>query len=126
MAVIHAQRADRRGNVQLWGLAGVQKEAVLAAKRSIATVEEIVDELEPRPNAVVLPSWVVSAVCEEPGGAHPSYAQSYSVRDNDFYRAWDEISRERAQFTAWIDRYVRGTENFAEYQRAVAAEVSRA
>src|SRR5499427_4047358 len=73
VAVIHAQQADREGNVQLWGLIGVQKEAVLSAKRSIVTVEEIVDELIPRPNAVVLPKWVLTAVCAVPGGAHPSF-----------------------------------------------------
>ena len=106
VAVIHAQQADREGNVQLWGLVGVQKEAVLAARRSIVTVEEIVDELEPRPNAVVLPSWVVSSVCLVPGGAHPSFAMGYSERDNAFYRAWDEISRDRDSFTAWIDKHV--------------------
>ena len=77
------------------GLVGVQKEAVLAARRSIVTVEKIVDELEPRPNAVVLPSWVVSSVCLVPGGAHPSFAMGFSERDNSFYRAWDEISRDR-------------------------------
>ena len=90
VAVIHAQQADRRGNVQLWGLVGVQKEAVLSARRSIVTVEEVVDELTPRPNAVVLPAWVVGAVCEVPGGAHPSFAIGYSSRDNEFYRAWDD------------------------------------
>jgi glutaconate CoA-transferase subunit A len=118
VAVIHAQQADRRGNVQLWGLVGVQKEAVLAARRSIVTVEEIVDELTPRPNAVVLPSWVVSAVCHVPGGAHPSFAMGYSERDNDFYRAWDELSRERDRFVEWIDTHVRGTADFEEYCRS--------
>ena len=98
VAVIHAQQADRQGNVQLWGLVGVQKEAVLAARRSIATVEEIVDRLTPRADAVVLPSWVVDAVCEVPGGAHPSFAIGYSTRDNAFYRAWDDISRDRGTF----------------------------
>ncbi|MPZ80205.1 MAG: CoA transferase subunit A [Actinophytocola sp.] len=102
VAVIHAQRADRRGNVQLWGLAGVQKEAVLASTRSLVTVEEIVEELEPRPDAVVLPTWVVSAVAEVPGGARPSYAQDYYERDNDAYRAWDEVSRDRETFNAWL------------------------
>jgi glutaconate CoA-transferase subunit A len=119
VAVIHAQRADRHGNVQLWGLVGVQKEAVLSAKRSIVTVEEVVDELEPRPNAVVLPSWVVDAVCEVPGGAHPSFALGYSERDNAFYKAWDAVSRERDSFTAWIDTNIRGTSDFAEYRRRV-------
>jgi len=118
VAVIHAQQADREGNVQLWGLVGVQKEAVLAAKRSIVTVEEIVDELEPRPNAVVLPSWVVSSVCLVPGGAHPSFAMGFSERDNSFYKAWDEIARDRDQFTAWIDTHVRGTADFEEYCRS--------
>ncbi|OLF06222.1 3-oxoadipate--succinyl-CoA transferase subunit A [Actinophytocola xinjiangensis] len=102
VTVIHAQRADRRGNVQLWGLVGVQKEAVLAATRSLVTVEEIVDELEPRPDAVVLPSWVVTAVAVVPGGARPSYAQGYYERDNDAYRAWDAVSRSRERFTDWL------------------------
>jgi len=102
-AVVHAQRADRHGNVQLWGITGVQKEAVLAATRSLVTVEEVVDELEPRPGAVVLPSWVVDYVAEVPGGAHPSYAHDYSVRDNDFYVAWDEISRDRDRFARWLE-----------------------
>jgi glutaconate CoA-transferase, subunit A len=102
VAVIHAQQADRQGNVQYWGITGVQKEAVLAAARSVVTVEEIVDTLTPRPGAVVLPSWVVGYVAVAPGGAHPSYALGYSVRDNGFYLAWDEISRDRDRFGAWL------------------------
>jgi glutaconate CoA-transferase subunit A len=99
---VHAQRADRAGNVQLWGIVGIQKEAVLGARRSLVTVEEIVDELEPVPGAIVLPSWALTAVAEVPGGAHPSYAQGYSERDNDYYREWDEISRDRDRFTQWL------------------------
>jgi glutaconate CoA-transferase subunit A len=106
VTVVHAQRADRAGNVQLWGITGVQKEAVLAAHRSLVTVEEIVDRLEPVPGQVVLPGWVVGAVAEVPGGAHPSYAQGYSVRDNDFYLGWDEISRDRDTFRRWMERHV--------------------
>ncbi|WP_327096645.1 CoA transferase subunit A [Nocardia vinacea] len=106
VTVIHAQRADRAGNVQLWGLLGVQKEAVLAARRSLVTVEEIVDELTPVPGAIVLPAWAVTAVAEVPGGAHPSYAQGYSERDNDYYKTWDAISRDRAHFTRWLDENV--------------------
>jgi glutaconate CoA-transferase subunit A len=102
VAVVHAQRADRAGNVQMWGLTGVQKEAVLAAKRSLVTVEEIVDELEPRPNAVVLPNWVVTLVAEVPNGAHPSYAHDYYERDNAYYREWDAISKDRNAFSAWL------------------------
>src|ERR1700723_2480583 len=106
VAVIHAQRADRSGNVQLWGIAGVQKEAVLASRRSVVTVEEIVDELDPRPGAVVLPAWTVSYVAPVAGGAHPSYALGYSVRDNDYYVAWDAIGRDREAFTGWLDEHV--------------------
>jgi glutaconate CoA-transferase, subunit A len=106
VTVIHAQQADRAGNVMLWGLTGVQKEAVLAADRAIVTVEEIVDELEPRPHAVVLPSWVVTAVAHVPNGAWPSYAHDYSKRDNRFYSAWDEIGRDRERFQAWMDEHV--------------------
>jgi len=102
VTVIHAQRADRAGNVQMWGLTGVQKEAVLSASRSLVTVEEVVDALEPRPNDVVLPGWVVTAVAVVPGGARPSYAAGYYDRDNDAYREWDVISRERETFSEWL------------------------
>jgi glutaconate CoA-transferase subunit A len=103
VAVIHAQRADRQGNVQFWGISGVQKEAVLSARRSVVTVEEIVGELTPQPGAIVLPSWTVDFVAAVPGGAHPSYALGYSARDNDFYVAWDEISRDRERFASWLE-----------------------
>ena len=122
VAVVHAQRADRRGNVQMWGILGVQKEAVLAASRSIVTVEEIVDELEPRPGAAVLPTWVVDAVAPVPGGAHPSYAHGYYERDNAFYVAWDAISRDRDRFLAWMRRHVLGTADLDEYRASLAAE----
>jgi glutaconate CoA-transferase subunit A len=106
VSIVHAQRADRAGNVQMWGITGVQKEAVLAARRSLVTVEEIVDSLEPMPTQVVLPTWAVSAVALVPGGSHPSYAQGYSVRDNDFYQAWDAISRDRDTFHTWMAEHV--------------------
>ncbi|MGH7609400.1 MAG: CoA transferase subunit A [Candidatus Dormibacteria bacterium] len=106
VAVIHAQQADRRGNVALWGITGVQKEAVLAAARSLVTVEEVVDELAAHPDRTVLPSWAVTAIAEVPGGAHPSYAAGYSTRDNAYYRAWDEISRDRDRFLAWMEQHV--------------------
>ncbi|HEX3778823.1 MAG TPA: CoA-transferase [Pseudonocardiaceae bacterium] len=102
VAIVHAQRADRAGNVQLWGILGVQKEAVLAAKRSLVTVEEVVDELAPVPGAIVLPSWVVNRVAVAPGGARPSYAYGYYERDNEAYRAWDAIGRDREAFTGWL------------------------
>jgi glutaconate CoA-transferase, subunit A len=102
VTIIHAQRADRAGNVQMWGLTGVQKEAVLAARVSLVTVEEVVERLDPRPDAVVLPAWVVTAVAVVPGGASPSYAQGYYDRDNDAYREWDAISVDRTRFTAWL------------------------
>ncbi|MQA74070.1 MAG: CoA transferase subunit A [Solirubrobacterales bacterium] len=108
VAIVHAQRADRAGNVQMWGLTGVQKEAVLGAKRSLVTVEEIVDELDPTPDAVVLPAWTVTRVAAVPGGAKPSYAQGYYERDNDAYRAWDAIGRDRETFARWLDDEVLG------------------
>ena len=119
VAVVHAQKADRKGNVLMWGLVGVQKEAVLAARRAIVTVEEIVDDLEAPPNAVVLPTWVVGAVCEVPGGAFPSYAQGYYARNNAFYKQWDPIARDRETFTAWIDRHVLGTTDFAGFKASI-------
>jgi glutaconate CoA-transferase, subunit A len=106
VGVVHAQRADREGNVQLWGIVGVQKEIVLASKRSLVTVEEIVDELEPRPGAITLPTWAVTAVAEAPRGAHPSYAHGYYDRDNGFYQRWDAISRDRDGFRKWMEEHV--------------------
>src|SRR4051794_3823857 len=108
VAIVHAQEADRDGNVQLWGIPGVQKEAVLGAKRSLVTVERIVDALEPRPGGTVIPGWVIDAVAEAPGGSLPSYSLGMTRRDNDFYRAWDAISRDRADFTTWMEANVLG------------------
>ncbi len=108
VGIIHAQQADRAGNVYMWGITGVQKECVLASDVAIVTVEEVVDSFEPHVNGVVLPSWVVDAVCVVPGGAHPSYADGYSERDNPYYAAWDEISRDRDRFAGWLDDLVAG------------------
>jgi glutaconate CoA-transferase subunit A len=111
VTIIHAQKADRAGNVLVEGIVGVQKEAVLAAARAIATVEEIVDRRFDEggglaTNAVVLPSWTLQAIVHVPGGAHPSYAHGYYARDNAFYVGWDAIARDRDRFTAWIDEHV--------------------
>jgi glutaconate CoA-transferase subunit A len=122
-AIVHAQKADREGNVLFEGIVGVQKEAVLSAKRSIVTVEEIVDDFGARsPNAVILPSWTISAIVKVPGGAHPSYAHGYYKRDNAFYKAWDAISRDRETFRAWIDEHVmrKGPDAFAPYAKRAA------
>jgi glutaconate CoA-transferase subunit A len=110
--------------VQLWGIVGVQKEAILAADRAIVTVEEVVDELTLRPSAIVLPSWTIDAVCEVSGGSHPSYAMGYSVRDNAFYQAWDAIARDRDTFTDWVDRHILSTGDFVEYRRSVGLDDS--
>ena len=108
VAVVHAQRADRAGNVLIAGIIGVQKEAVLSARRSVATVEEIVDDLGTTgTNAIVLPSWTLNAVALAPGGARPSYAHGYYDRDNAFYTAWDAIARDRERFTEWIDANIK-------------------
>ncbi|MBS3940826.1 MAG: CoA transferase subunit A [Actinobacteria bacterium] len=107
VGIVHAQRADRAGNVLVEGIVGVQKETVLASTRSIVTVEEIVDDLAaPSPNSVVLPAWAIDAVAVAPRGATPSYAHGYYERDNAFYIAWDEISRDREQFEAWLGEHV--------------------
>jgi glutaconate CoA-transferase subunit A len=107
VAIVHAQKADRAGNVLIEGIVGVQKEAVFAAQRSIVTVEEIVDRLPvASANAVVLPSWTVGAIVEAPLGARPSYAHGYYTRDNAFYVAWDAISRDRSAFQSWMDEHV--------------------
>jgi glutaconate CoA-transferase, subunit A len=124
VAIIHAQKADRAGNVLIEGIVGVQKEAVLAAKRSIVTVEEIVEDFGARsPNAVILPSWTVTAITEVPGGAHPSYAHGYYKRDNAYYKAWDPIARDRDGFLAWMKANVleSGPQAFAVHAGRLAA-----
>ncbi len=118
VAIVHAQAADREGHVLFRGIIGVQKEAVLAARRALVTVEEIIDDVRAvaDPNACVLPSWTVEAIAVVPGGAFPSYTYGYYARNNAFYRAWDRIARDRETFQAWIDEHVlrAGPERFAD------------
>jgi glutaconate CoA-transferase subunit A len=119
VTILHAQRADRKGNVLLRGIVGAQKEAALAARVLLVTVEEIVDDLEVPLNALVLPHWVVEEVVSVPGGAWPSYAQGYYPRDNAFYQGWDGISRDRVSFTRWMDEHVLGTADHREFVRSL-------
>jgi len=123
VAIIHAQRADRAGNVMLEGIVGVQKEAVLAAKCAIVTVEETVEDFGPRsPNAVILPAWTVTAISVVPGGAFPSYAHGYYKRANAFYKAWDPIARDRDTFLKWMEENVmrKSADDFAQHARQAA------
>lgn len=106
VTILHAQRADRHGNVAIHGIVGAQREAAMAAKKLVVTVEEIVDRLPPAMNSVVLPHWVVSAVVHCPGGAYPSYAHGHYTRDNAFYQAWDRIARDRDGFLDWMQQHV--------------------
>ena len=104
VGIIHAQRADKKGNVQLWGIQGVQKETILASSKAIVTVEEVVSELDERPHSCLLPSWTVDSICEAPGGASPSYAHGYYKRDNPAYIEWDAISRSRESFLDYMNK----------------------
>ncbi len=116
VTLIHAQQVDRKGNVGMWGITGVQREAVLAARSAIVTVEEIVDELSKGgPNHVVLPAWTVTAVACVPRGSHPSYSMGFTTRDNAFYTEWDAISRDRDTFADWMRRHVQETKDHSEY-----------
>ena len=119
VAIIHAQRADRQGNTQLWGLLGVQKEVAFAAKKVIIVVEELVEEAVIRsdPNRTLIPGLIVDAVVTVPYGAHPSYVQGYYDRDNAFYLEWDRLSRDPAQTQDWLDQWVYGLADHAEYMR---------
>jgi glutaconate CoA-transferase subunit A len=124
VAIIHAQKADRAGNILIEGIVGVQKQVVLASKRAVVTVEEIVEDFGPRsPNMVILPSWTVTAIALVPGGAHPSYAHGYYTRDNAYYKAWDAIARDRDGFLAWMKSNVieSGPQAFAVHARRLAA-----
>ena len=117
VTIVHVQRADANGNAQIWGVLGVQKEAAFAAKTVIVVAEEIVDEsvIRADPNRTVIPAFVVAAVVHEPWGAHPSYVQGYYDRDNAFYVAWEDISREPARLQQYLDEYVFGVPNRAAY-----------
>ncbi len=117
VTIVHAQRADAQGNAQIWGLLGVQKEAAFASQRVIVVVEELVEESVIRgdPNRTVIPAMIVDAVVVEPWGAHPSYAQGYYDRDNDFYVGWEAISREPAKLDSYLDEFVYGVTDRAAY-----------
>ena len=121
VTILHAQRADRRGNVAIEGIVGAQREAALAAKALVVTVEEIVDDMPPAMNSIVLPHWVVSAVVHCPGGAYPAYAHGYYDRDNDFYLRWDTIARERDSFLDWMERHVLGTTDHRAFLASLGA-----
>jgi glutaconate CoA-transferase subunit A len=124
VTIIHAQRADRAGNVQMWGLTGVQAEAVFAARHAIVTVEEVVDDEVVRsdPNRTIIPSHAIDAVVEVPMGAHPSFAQGYYDRDNDFYRAWAGISADPALLHAWLQTWVYDLADHRAYVARLGAE----
>ena len=127
VTIVHAQRADMGGNTQVWGLMGVQKEAAFASKRVIVVVEELVDEsvIRQDPNRTLIPGLQVDAVVVEPWGAHPSYAQGYYDRDNDFYVAWDKIARDEASFKQYLDEFVYGVKDRAEYMKKNAGLAER-
>jgi glutaconate CoA-transferase subunit A len=124
VTIIHAQRADRHGNVQIWGITGTQQEAVYAAEHVIVTVEEIVaDEvIRSDPNRTLIPAHAVDAICEVPNGAHPSYVQGSYDRDNAFYREWTPISKDPARLRQWIDDHIRGTSDHAEYLETIGQD----
>ena len=124
VAIVHVQRADAAGNAHIWGIIGEQKEAAFAAKRVILTAEEIVDEeiIRSDPNRTVIPEFIVDAVCHVPYCAHPSYTQGYYDRDNAFYLDWDKVTESREAVKAWLDEWVYGIKDRAEYVEKLGAE----
>ena len=124
VAIVHVQRADANGNAHLWGIIGEQKEAAFAAKKVILTAEEIVDEsvIRSDPNRTMIPGIVVSAVCHVPFACHPSYAQGYYDRDNEFYLAWDKVSESVESVKAWLDEWVHGVKGRDEYWQKLGNE----
>ena len=127
VAIVHVQRADENGNAHLWGIIGEQKEAAFAAKRVILTAEEIVDEsvIRSDPNRTMIPGIIVSAVCHVPYACHPSYAQGYYDRDNEFYLAWDKVSSSQESVKAWLDEWVYGVKDREEYWAKLGEEVQK-
>ena len=127
VAIVHVQRADANGNAHLWGIIGEQKEAAFAAKKVILTTEEIVDEsvIRSDPNRTMIPGIVVSAVCHVPYACHPSYAQGYYDRDNEFYLAWNKISESAGSVRAWLDEWIYGVKNREEYWGKLGTEAHK-
>ena len=125
VAIVHVQRADENGNAHLWGIIGEQKEAAFAAKKVILTAEEIVDEsiIRSDPNRTMIPGIVVSAVCHVPYACHPSYAQGYYDRDNEFYLAWDKISESTETVKSWLDDWVYDLKDREEYWEKLGPQV---
>jgi len=125
VAIVHVQRADSGGNAHIWGIIGEQKEAAFAAERVILTAEEIVDEAVIRsdPNRALIPGFIVDAVCHVPYCSHPSYTQGYYDRDNAFYLEWDQISADPEKLKAWLDEWVYGVRDRAEYWAKLGPEV---
>ena len=126
-AIIHAQRADENGNTQIWGLIGVQKEAAFASRNTIVVAEEIVSEsvIRSDPNRTLIPGLIVSAVVHEPFGCHPSFAQGFYDRDNDFYVRWREISQNEALFNKYLDEWVYGVRDRREYVQRMGVDIDR-
>jgi len=124
VTILHAQRADRAGNVALHGILGAVREAAMAASKVIVTVEEIVEALPPAMNGIVIPHWVVTAVAHCPGGAYPSYAHGFYARDNAFYRRWDGIARDRATFEAWMQAHVLRTDDHAGFLASLGRQAA--
>lgn len=124
VTIVHAQRADQWGNIQMWGLTGLQAEAVFAADKAIVTVEEIVTDeiIRSDPNRTIIPSHAVSAVVQVPMGAHPSFTQGYYDRDNNFYRDWSAISGDKQKIADWMDTFIFGTKNHEEYVELLGQE----
>ena len=127
VAIVHVQRADKDGNAHLWGIVGEQKEVAFASKRVILTAEEIVDEevIRSDPNRTIIPGFIVSAVCHVPGAAHPSYAQGYYDRDNEFYLKWDKISENAEMVKAYLNEWVYGVKDRHEYWQKLGAETQK-
>ena len=127
VAIVHVQRADRSGNGHLWGIIGEQKESAFAAKRVILTAEEIVDEAVIRsdPNRTLIPGFIVAAVCHVPYASHPSYAQGYYDRDNDFYLKWDKISESVESVRSYLDEWVFGVKDRGEYWKKLGLDTHK-
>jgi glutaconate CoA-transferase subunit A len=127
VAIIHVQRCDDQGNAQIWGIIGEQKEAAFASDRVIVTAEEIVSEeiIRSDPNRTIIPGFIVDAVCHVPYAAHPSYTQGYYDRDNAFYLEWDDLSRSPEKVRTYLDEWIYGVKDRAEYWKKLGPQVHK-
>lgn len=124
VGLIHVHRADRFGNAQIEGISGFAGEMARASKRLIISAEEIVptDEIRRQPDRTIIPYYLVDAVVHAPFGSYPGEMAYVYGRDETAIREWVEASKTAEGAQAYLDKYVYGVKDHAEYLALVGQE----